>query len=66
MTEFTTDQKNKTLKVTDKTIALSEKDYLVWEAKAEHIVSLYLTDEYSTLEVEVNILGQEETFSVAN
>jgi len=64
MKEFATDKENKYLKISDRMIALSGKDFHVWEVKAEHITELCLTDRHKNLEIVVNVLGNKDTFTV--
>ena len=64
MKEFSTNRENQFLKITDRVIALSGKDYHVWEVKAEHITTLYFTDSKCELEVAIKLAGEEEIFSV--
>jgi len=64
MKEFATNQENKSLKITDRILALSGKDFHVWEAKAEHITTLSLIDKKRSLEIVVKILGKEDVFTV--
>jgi len=46
-------------------LSLSGKDYVLWESKAEHITTLYFEDNNKSLEVELNVLGVEDTYSVS-
>ena len=63
MKEFITNRENHFLKITDRIIALSGKDFHVWEAKAENITTLYFTDRNCSFEVKANVSGVEETFN---